>query len=55
MTISRMFFYLLETQPADGTWTALQSLDDQILDAMAALLALKKYVGAAAFEDKVDQ
>lgn len=31
------FQYLLETQAADGTWTASQSLDDQILNTMAAL------------------
>lgn len=49
------FQYLLETQAADGTWTASHGLDDQIMNTMAALLALKKHVGIATCKDCVDQ
>lgn len=49
------FQYLLKTQAADGTWSASQTPDDQILNTMAALLALKERARATAFEARIDQ
>lgn len=61
---SECFRYLLKTQEADGLWSTTQSLEDPIVNTMAALIAMIKHaisptpdaeVGEEDLNDRIDR
>lgn len=48
------FHFLLDNQLSEGSWESYASLDDGILNTLAALLALKKHSNAGIPENNID-